>query len=122
MSRGAASLAPLFSAAAVPVAAVGAPEARVVAMGAPEARETSEAAMIHGEGGDDSGEDVATAEQELGVDPSAVHADPGAEDAISLASCSHSHAKRGSGSMPGLLGALGLSVLLVRSRRRRSPS
>jgi hypothetical protein len=118
MSRSAASLAPLFTGAAAP-AAQAVPVAQGVAMDEPLAMDEPEV-PVELEGV----EHVATAEQELGVDPSAVHADPGSEDALSLASCSLSPC-RGAGersSMPALLGALGLSVLLVRSRRRRSPS
>jgi MYXO-CTERM domain-containing protein len=127
MSRSAASLAPLFTTPA-PAALVAGEEPIAGALGTseetaePAATEVSANAQEEAEAVNalDGEEEVATGEQALGVDPSASHADPGAEDALALASCSHSQG--GSGSIPGLLGALGLSALLVRSRRRGSPS
>jgi hypothetical protein len=124
MSRSAASLAPLFTAAAAPVAqvvaidepmAVAAEEPTTAAMEDPSERVQLKAV--------EAVEDVATSEQALGVDPSVPHADPGSEEAISLASCRQSAGGGGRrGSMPALLSVLGLSALLVRSRRRRFPS
>ena len=127
MSRSAASLVPFFTA---PAPAMAQPVAQAMPAPGPELLEPEEAvaAVERGEGveaveadeADEAVEDVATAEQELGVDPSALHADPGSEDAISLASCRK--APGGTGGSTGFLSLLGLSALLVRSRRRRSTS
>jgi len=115
MSRSAASLVPFFTA---PAPAMAQPVAQAMPAPGPELLEPEEAvAAVEGV---EAVEDVATAEQELGVDPSALHADPGSEDAISLASCRK--APGGTGGSTGFLSLLGLSALLVRSRRRRSTS
>lgn len=110
MSRSAASLAPLFTPAAVvrfmPVIGIDAPATS-------EDPETDMADSMR-----ETEENVATDEQALEWD--APHADPGSEEAISLASCRQSPGKWSAG--PGLMGALGLSALLVRSRRRRRTS
>lgn len=132
MSRSAASLAPLFTtppAAAGPgmdeIAAQPAGEDAAEAADVTEAGEVTEAADMDDVVGEadvvtNEMDEVATAELELGVDASAPRADPGSEEAISLASCRYS--AKGSASIPGFIGALSLVGLVSRSRRRRGTS